>query len=567
MKLGFVANATQRIATNRSMPTQHVEAVITYGQPAKRAQALKKVIESAPSLAQHKETHQLLLSIIDQTDNTKRVELLYAMRRKLRDLSRNRYGNIVLQRLVERLPAIQVREIAEDYRDEATDIARHMFGNHVLQKLSKNLDAADIVADSISQDTAMLAVHPIGQHVIAGLVSSGIKPIIATVGDAAFTPDLFAMQESAVLTALLKSPHVDDDDQARLRSVLHSQAAALMAEKKQYFALIAAVEAAPADELAAWIKLAQDSAATLAQEKGQAAFLAAVIRRAGAKQREQLIAAALSAFPSPVDAACHAYGSLIVREGLSAGSVALSKKAIAALVAAADKLATSPAGVVVLQLLVVLNNESSEAVVRTIVPLTNALITDKAGSHALQAVMDHGSAEAKAQVAQVVLENIEDSICDQQGTYVIQKALRVATPEILTGACKVVATKAVEAAFNQAGCFAVAAALNAALAADQKDGWKPIMDVLKPLVAKLAVQPWTGNVVLEAMFKVASPELQKAIREVIFMKCEMFLTEPATSVEDGRGNAREEGADGQRQRRPRSTSAPPRPKRQPLAGE
>ena len=43
-------------------------------------------------------------SIIEVTDNTKRVEVLYAMRGKIRDLSRNRFGNVVLQKLLEKLP-------------------------------------------------------------------------------------------------------------------------------------------------------------------------------------------------------------------------------------------------------------------------------------------------------------------------------------------------------------------------------------------------------------------------------------------------------------------------------
>jgi hypothetical protein len=557
MKLGFIHNATQRIASHRSVPTQHVEAVIAYGAPAKRAAALKKVISVSPSLAQHRETHQLLLTICDVTDSTKRCEMLYAMRGKIRDLARNRFGNIVLQRLLEKLPAVQCREVAEDFREEAVDMARHPFGNHVLQKLAARADAGDVLANALLPELAALAQHTLAQHVIASLIIAGNASAIEAACDSGLVTSLLQLPESAVVTASLKSAHVPDDTQRRIRHMLLECAPTCIDDGRQHFALVAAIETAPQDEMSAWAKLIGERAPSMAQAKGMCAVVAAVVRRLPGKTCEQLIAAALKDFDSVVAAACHPYGSIVVREALSAGSVTLSKKSISQLVEAADHLSQDAAGVVVLQRLVVLGGEVGETIAKRIEANVEELILHKSGSHALQAVMDHAQDEAvKHNIASAVISQIQAALTDQQGTYVAQKAMAVASAESVTSACEAIAGRASELAFDKCGCYCIAGALNAAKRLDLRDSWKPIMDALKPLVAKLATQPWTGQVVLDAMFNVASPELQQKIREVIFMKCEMFLAEPL-STEQGEGKRPRRSRSG-----PKEGRAPKQPTRE-----
>jgi hypothetical protein len=524
MKLGFVQNATQRIATNRSMPTQHVEALLRYGAPAKRQAALKKVVLAAPSLAQHKETHQLLLALCEVSDNTKRCEVLYAMRGKVKDLSRNRYGNVVLQRLFERLPAQQRREVALDFVEEAADMARHPFANHVIQKLATFPESAEVLLEATLPHVAALAVHNVGQHVIAAFVQGAATPMVAALEP--LMGSLLEMPESAVLTALLRAPQVPEEVQDNIRRSLLAKLPQLVEAGQQHFALVAAIETASLTELSQWTSKISEHINEMAKAKGMAAVVAALVRREVGAPRETLVKRAVEAFGSVVEAASHPYGSLIIREALCAGSVAIPARMLDELAAASDKLAVEAAGVVVLQRLLMLDNNAAAKATKALIPLATALMQHKSGCHALQTLLDHADSEVKKELCAAVLPHAQTLARDPQGTFVLQKAVSLATPEEVQATAATLAPEAAELAFDKHGCFAVAALLNVCKSLGLKDAWKPIMDALKPLVQKMATQPWTGQVVLDAMFLVASPELQAAMRDVIFMRCELFLSEP-----------------------------------------
>lgn len=110
--LGFLKNTSQRLASNKSLPLKQVEAMLLYGKPQHKVQVAQKIINAAYGLALNKATHHILLTLIDTSDNLTRVQLLYAVRRKLTDLSNSPVGNVVVQSLLDKLPKKQRKEIA-----------------------------------------------------------------------------------------------------------------------------------------------------------------------------------------------------------------------------------------------------------------------------------------------------------------------------------------------------------------------------------------------------------------------------------------------------------------------
>lgn len=545
MKLGFVDNAIQRVAAHKSFPVHHLEAVIAYGAPNKRAAAMKKVVRSTPSLSLYKETHQLVLTVIDTSDSTVRCEILYAMRGKLKEVACSRFGNVVLQRLVEKLPRVQCREIAEAFKTEAADLARHMFGNRVLQKLAEREDAADVLAAAVMPDLTMLAVHPTAHHVVAALVRQGGTELIAEVASSDVLASLVAMDESAVLTALVNSVRVPDEVQIAARNAVLGQLDASIAEGKQHFAVIAAIEGAQEAELAQFVERLAPVVAELAQKKGMSAVVAALVRRcASAATRRSIVADAIGA--SVVEAACDPYRSLVVREAIVSRS--LGEKLLAELVRSAGALATSAAGVVVFQRLYLTEPTVRDALQLAVADSAVSLAVHCSGTHAVQCVLEHAEADVREDMAKRILDSVSELLDDQQGTFVVQKALGAASPDVLATACEAIAEKVTELAFNPRASFSVAAALTAAKRAGLPQA-KLLMDQLKPKVTDLATQPWVGRVVLDAMFQVGSAALKDAIRDVIFLKCEAFLSEAPSRT----GTANE--------RRPRSADGRGRAKR------
>lgn len=64
-----------------------------------------------------------------------------------------------------------------------------------------------------------------------------------------------------------------------------------------------------------------------------------------------------------------------------------------------------------------------------------------------------------------------------------------------------------------------------------------LMGELKPFVFDLSVSPWAGRIVLEAMLQVGSTELKAAIKNVVFLKAEAWLTDGP----DKKGKGKQKG--------------------------
>lgn len=69
-----------------------------------------------------------------------------------------------------------------------------------------------------------------------------------------------------------------------------------------------------------------------------------------------------------------------------------------------------------------------------------------------------------------------------------------------------------------------------------------LMNELKPYVFELAISPWSGRVVLDAMLLAGTAELKASIKNVVFLKAEAWLTEGGTSGKGKQGSGGSSGS-------------------------
>lgn len=180
MKLQFIKNAPQRVASSRPLPLKQVEAIILYGKPEQHAKVVEKILPNAYGLALNQTTHYLLLSLIDKCATVDRVKLLYSIRRKILDLSISPVGNKVIQKLVELLPKRQRTEIAECFTlnvedDEFKKLCIHPFGNHVAQKMMEINECVEVLESSFLKVLPALCSHEYGMRVVDTYIQSTDK--------------------------------------------------------------------------------------------------------------------------------------------------------------------------------------------------------------------------------------------------------------------------------------------------------------------------------------------------------------------------------------------------------
>lgn len=80
-------------------------------------------------------------------------------------------------------------------------------------------------------------------------------------------------------------------------------------------------------------------------------------------------------------------------------------------------------------------------------------------------------------------------------------------------------------AVHNHACFAIQALLRELKSRQLNDQRKSLMNCLKPFVFDLAVSPWAGRIVLDTMIHCGTADLKSAIKNVVFLKAEHWLSE------------------------------------------
>lgn len=85
-------------------------------------------------------------------------------------------------------------------------------------------------------------------------------------------------------------------------------------------------------------------------------------------------------------------------------------------------------------------------------------------------------------------------------------------------------------------CFVIQALIMETRNRQLEEERRLLMNELKPFVFELAISPWAGRVVLDAMLVAGSAELKASIKNVVFLKAESWLTERGGSGKNKSGD-------------------------------
>ncbi|KAH9578819.1 hypothetical protein LSM04_005434 [Trypanosoma melophagium] len=647
MRLDFLRNTSQRVATGKSMPLKQVEAILLYGTPEQRAKVVQKILPNTYSLCLTKSTHHILLSMLDKCDGLIRVQMLFNVRRKILDLSLSPVGNVIVQELLEKLPAQQKKEIAEMFvlnveTDELRRLCEHSFGNHVAQKLIEHPSSLEVVEERFMPYLNSLAVHPYGQRVVVKYMDNTeegwrnvVKALFGDNEDEEIDEDnvnfLFkSSNENTTVSALLRNPmvpiNIKDAICAHLceyaEEYLNPKETSLTAgeAEEDEFALPDFGNAPPPPK-----KSSKDERSVVPRHHH--AYVT-VFEHADLAQRKEMwesllsfsglveklvshkttVAVAVAAFKTLPDSQEHLWCTLM-KTGTSSNDDApldimdvaqdpartmLLRAVIEArgdlftadyrrrMAESAFTLSQNPVSSPVLQkMLECFSDDVSTAqmMLKNMKKELPQLVLHSSGSYLVQSMLQYGGSELREELEKELLRiftaDLPEMLSYAQGSRVMQKLLAYASDEVVSAVADAllredaeetrdaptnakavedeqtesqkeeveeekqkrrtgrpaghyaVGSRAISAhAQHQHACYALQALLRECSSRGLDSRRVALTRALKPAVLALAVSPWAGRVVLDAMLHVSGPALREAVRTVVALKAEAWLTDP-----------------------------------------
>lgn len=619
MKLNFLQNPQQRIASGKKLPTKALECLLIYGTSEQKLKAVKKIISAAYSLCQHKLTHHVLLSLCKHCSNTDRVELLFALRRHLIDMARSKVAHVVLMELVSTLPKVQQREVAREFIEELEEHVKHFSASKVVTRLLSLPAAREELLEPLEPLLPAMAAHPLGQHVVAAALQCDpdlCERVAEKLADSASLDSLFqwnvnqsagtAPQEegaegegpkanekgptdSTVLCALMSASGTPWKVKKHIVESLRSHWKDVCTKKTHVHLFRISLEKGADVEpdlkvilqnliLSSLEQLIDDRSLVhlveaLIQMAGNQPEIAAKIlkavgplRDAAVSSTRTLILRALldhtngllesnwdSSVSKPVKQSSTPSGSKANPQAKTSTTAESSWKSIAT---AAAELAKNPISSPVLQRMYQHGSEQIQSDILQSLSSSSegadswieAFAADSCAAFLLQAIMRHSKGStipAREAIVSTVLnpKRFVSLIETSAGTHTAQCAMEVATNDQLVKLVaallkakdeygNVVGVRA--SALHQHGSFAVSRLLDQLVTRGEAvlEPRRELMAALKPMVFSLALSPWAGKVVLDAVLIHGSPQLQEAIRNVIFLKAENWLSEVPGSFEE-----------------------------------
>lgn len=166
MNLNFLTNPTQRSATNKRLPTAELETLLLYGAPDVRLKVLAKAAPNGHVLAANPDTHYLMEALVRVSDPSALAELIFAIRRHVSALAQSRYGNVVIQEVLKKVPTVVKNDLAVSLVEQAFQIATGEFGNRVIQVLLHDPVTAERLYGALLPQFIALATSEFGQIVV-----------------------------------------------------------------------------------------------------------------------------------------------------------------------------------------------------------------------------------------------------------------------------------------------------------------------------------------------------------------------------------------------------------------
>ncbi|ORC88302.1 putative pumilio/PUF RNA binding protein 7 [Trypanosoma theileri] len=630
MRLDFLRNTSQRIATGKSMPLKQVEAILLYGTPEQRAKVVQKILPNTYTLCLTKSTHHILLSMLEKCDGLIRVQMLYNVRRKILDLSLSPVGNVIVQEMLEKLPPQQKREIAEMFvlnveTDEVRRLCEHSFGNHVAQKLIEHPSSLEVVEERFMPYLNALAVHLYGQRVVAKYMETTeegwrvvVKALFGKDEDGEIDEDsvnfLFkSLNENITVSALLRHPmvplSVKDAICAHLceyaEEYLNPKQTSSTAEKtdEDEFALpdfgnAPTTKKTSNDESGiprhhhAYVTVFEN--ADLAQRKEMweslLSFPGLIEHLVSHKTAVAVAVAAFKTLPDSqeylwstlmktandasldiIDVAQDSARTMLLRAVIEARGELFTTAHRRRLAESALTLSQNPVSSPVLQKMLEYFSDDvsmTQIMLKSIKKELHQLVLHSSASYLIQSMLQYGGTELREELEQELLRiftaNLPEMLSFAQGSRVMQKLLAYASDAVVSAVADTfireaseepsdaptnakamedeeneeknekknrrggrpaghyaVASRAIPAyAQHQHACYALQALLLECGGRGLDSRRVALARALKPAVLALAVSPWAGRVVLDAMLHVSGPALREAVRNVVSLKAE-----------------------------------------------
>jgi len=279
--------------------------------------------------------------------------------------------------------------------------------------------------------------------------------------------------------------------------------------------------------------------------------------------------------------------TLLLRAIIEVDASLLSPSDVKTLMKRAAELAKSPIGSPVLQKLTESDPSGRIAglIFAAIKESLEELVRDGCGSYLVQAVLLGAAEDQRKAIVKDVMEalgDLQDSLSYPQGSRVLQRSLAYAEDDVIISLVNQLVSKAEEEREGQEGddeeddeegddeegeeseekpeeettltrkeqkdlnrkkhyhvsskalfsyathahaCYVIQALLLETRKRQLTKERVRLMGELKPFVFDLSVSPWAGRIVLEAMLLVGSNELKVAIKNVVFLKAEAWLTD------------------------------------------
>ena len=553
-----------------------------------RTRMLYELRRKIPDLARSKIGNTVLATILDNCPNTQRKEIAESFtvnvsEDELLDACRNQVAHHSIQKMME-FPASSTVLVAK-LAPHLVSLVAHPTGQFVASTIVEHVaDGANILTDALFaggvgdlEALEVILAQVKESPVLCALLKNAITD--DEIKEAIIDHVIGAVDE---LVNLEKKDNEDDDDEEEGPSFgPATDAATKKAEAeptgRHNFLMAACLEFGSAEQKAALVKALAKHLPQMCATKAQNAVVVELVRRMGAEEHKAVLKALVTdtaaegkkAATIPIVKVAADIRRTVVLRALIEVRAALPAADIKALVAEAATLAADPVASVVLQRLLEYGDEDVRAALYEATKANvAALALHPIGTYYVQQLLEHTDDDKKrSEMGQTIVKalgDLKEGLGSVTGSRVMQKVVAFVTDKDIKAFVKsltgfdsddyvmltdeeklakaeevkkmnkrerkdnfgaVTGDALVRFALHPHACFVVQALLRETKRRGLEVQRKALMNELKPHVFDLATSPWAGRVVLDTMLTSGSEELKAAIRNVVFLKAENWLTD------------------------------------------
>lgn len=172
-----VGDATQvspDAGTGRQLSSDEFDTLMAQlGNDEERELAIASIRGSVLDLALDAQGCRLIQLALDVTSQKEAAELARELQGHVRTLIGSKYGNYVVQRMVEVLPTSMVSFVGSELKGVMGEVARHRYGCRILCRLFEHSGSLELI-EELLPEVRDLSRHAYGYHVIRCILEHGL---------------------------------------------------------------------------------------------------------------------------------------------------------------------------------------------------------------------------------------------------------------------------------------------------------------------------------------------------------------------------------------------------------